>query len=397
MYARFILSFVALCVLAGCAGSGIESMTDKAAPKKSEPELRAVNFSDLPQWQADQHVEALRAFDVSCARIMKRDPAAPFSKSLDLGLNKEWAAACAARPSLSTATNESARLYFETYFTPMAVSDAGDDVGLFTGYFEASLNGSLTRSDKFSVPLRARPADLVMVNLGEFRDELKGQRIAGRVIDGALKPYEERAEIETGQLPKAQDKALLWVDSAVDAFFLHVQGSGVVTLPDGSTKRVGYDGQNGHIYSAIGGELIRRGHLQKGSVSMQSIKAWMAQNPEEAVDVMRTNKSYVFFKFIEGDHKILGPIGGEGVPLTAERSIAIDHGLYPYGVPFYVDLAHPVNAGARLQKLMIAQDTGGAIKGAVRGDYFWGHGEHAETMAGPMASKGRFFLLKPKS
>lgn len=396
---QFFVCACALLLLVGCAEGSFKSMDDvtkNLTSTKAEPQLEIVRFADLPYWSSDQHLEALQAFEPSCQRILKRDPTKEFSQSLALGRNADWIKACAARPALNAATNETARVYFETYFEPLAVTDGSTDTGLFTGYFEASLNGSLARSDKFSVPLRARPSDLVMVNLGEFREELKGQRIAGRVVGGALKPYEDRTEIETGQLPDAQDKALLWVDSAVEAFFLQVQGSGVVTLPDGSTRRVGYDGQNGHIYSAIGGELIRRGHLEKGTVSMQSIKAWMEKNPVEAIEVMRTNKSYVFFRFIDGDHKVSGPIGGEGVPLTAERSLAIDHGLYPYGVPFYVDIAHPTKAPERLQKLMIAQDTGGAIKGVIRGDYFWGHGDYAETQAGPMASKGRFFLLRPK-
>jgi membrane-bound lytic murein transglycosylase A len=236
-----------------------------------------------------------------------------------------------------------------------------------------------------------------MVNLGEFRDELRGQRIAGRVVDGTLKPYQDRTQIELGKLPKDQDRALLYVDSAVEAFFLQIQGSGVVTLPDGTTRRVGFDGQNGHVYSAVGGELIRRGHLTKDTVSMQSIKSWMEQNPAEARDVMRTNKSYVFFRFIDGDHTVSGPIGGEGIPLTAERSIAIDSGIYPYGIPFFLDAEHPLDGQQRLQRLMIGQDTGGAIRGGVRGDYFWGHGNAAERAAGPMKSSGRFWILRPKS
>lgn len=382
-------------LLTACSGGALKPVTTSST--QSLPQLKPVSFSELPSWQTDSVLDALKAFDGSCARILKSDPAKNFGKVIDLGTMSVWQTACAARPNIQTATNDTARNYFETYFSPYAVTVDGNEDGLFTGYFEASLNGSLIKSNQYSVPIRARPSDLVMVNLGEFRDELRGQRIAGRVVDGTLKPYQDRTQIELGKLPKDQDRALLYVDSAVEAFFLQIQGSGVVTLPDGTTRRVGFDGQNGHVYSAVGGELIRRGHLTKDTVSMQSIKSWMEQNPAEARDVMRTNKSYVFFRFIDGDHTVSGPIGGEGIPLTAERSIAIDSGIYPYGIPFFLDAEHPLDGQQRLQRLMIGQDTGGAIRGGVRGDYFWGHGNAAERAAGPMKSSGRFWILRPKS
>ena len=393
MLRQILCAAVSVLCLTSCVPMMGSMQPDTKLPQTKTPTFTPARFADLPNWSSDQSKQALIAFDISCTKLQNQKS---FSSSLPVTDIEKWKAACAARPAATTASDETARQYFETYFTPYAVSADGDVNGLFTGYFEASLNGSMTQSAQYSVPLRARPSDLIMVDLGEFRPELKGQRIAGRAIEGQLKQYEDRAAIEDGKLPKAQDKPLLWVDNAVDAFFLQVQGSGVVTLPDGSTKRVGYDGQNGHVYSAIGGELIKRGHLTKNNVSMQSIKAWMAAHPAEAKEIMRTNKSYVFFRFIDGDHKVSGPIGGQGVPLTAERSLAIDHGIYPYGVPVFLDAAHPTDSSLRIQKLMMAQDTGGAIKGVVRGDVFWGHGDHAEKMAGPMKSPGRFWMLMPK-
>jgi membrane-bound lytic murein transglycosylase A len=290
-------------------------------------------------------------------------------------------------------TPSQARQYFETHFTPVAATADGEPEGLFTGYYEASLRGSRTQEGPYRIPLRAKPSDLVMVNLGEFREELKGQRIAGRVKGGLLKPYEDRAAIEDGKLPPDQDRVLFWVDNAVDAFFLQIQGSGVVTLPDGSAVQVGYDGQNGHPYYAIGKELVKRGHLAQSDVSMQAIRSWLAENPVEGRDIMRTNKSYVFFRVLDKD----GAIGGEGLPLTAGRSLAIDHSLIPYGVPVFVDLAPPRPQDQRIQRLMVAQDTGGAIRGPVRGDVFWGFGPDAEAIAGPMKSRGRAWFLLPKS
>ncbi|MEK7802701.1 MAG: MltA domain-containing protein, partial [Pseudomonadota bacterium] len=225
------------------------------------------------------------------------------------------------------------------------------------------------------------------VNLGDFRPEFKGQRIAGRVKDGYLKPYADRAAIEDGQLAKTVDTPLYWAKDAVDVFFLQIQGSGIVTLPNGDTARVGYDGQNGYPYTAIGREIIKRGALTKDNVSMDSIRAWLAANPIEGKEVMRLNQSYVFFKKLD----TTGPVGAEGVVLTPERSLAVDHKFLPYGLPVFITADAP-----HLARLMVAQDTGGAIQGILRGDVFWGAGENAAVMAGPMKAKGQFWVLLPK-
>ena len=230
-----------------------------------------------------------------------------------------------------------------------------------------------------------------MVQLGEFREDLKGRRIAGRVQNGKLKPYESRADIVKGDWPH-NDTVLLWVDNAVDAFFVQIQGSGVVKLPDGSTTRIGYAGQNGHPYSAIGRELIKRVHLNKENVSMQSIRTFLEQNPTQADKIMNTNHSYVFFQEVK-DKK--GPLGGEGVELTAGRSLAIDRSLISYGMPIWVNLEAPIKGEIPIQRLMITQDTGGAIRGPVRGDVLWGYGSHAEEMAGQMKSRGEYWILLP--
>lgn len=308
------------------------------------------------------------------------------------GYARDWQAVCANIPS--TITTDTARQFYEMNFIPYLASNHGVEEGLFTGYYEASLNGSYTQTDVYQTPLRQRPDDLVMVNLGDFRPELKGQRIAGRVDDkGQLRPYEDRAAIETGKLPKAADKPLYWVDSAADAFFLQVQGSGLVTFSDGTTQRIGYDGQNGHPYTAIGKELIARGALTKDNVSMQTIRDWLSAHPDEADAVMRSNKSYVFFKKLDTS----APVGAQGVELTPERSLAVDHSVWPYGVPMFIEAAPPEVGRDPIQRLMIAQDTGGAIIGVVRGDMFWGYGDKAAHNAGVMKSTGRLWALLPKS
>ena len=388
--ATALSAFALLAFLGGCSTLTTPEKTETPAKLVLQP----ASFRQLPGWTTDNQVEALTPFSKTCDRILKIDPVARPAMSAEwAGAMTDWQAACRALPDVATATPQQARSYFETYFTPVSATADGKTEGLFTGYYEASLRGSRTQGGLYQIPLRARPDDLVMVNLGEFREELKGQRIAGRVVDGTLKVYEDRAAIEDGKLPPEQDKPFLWVDSAVGAFFLQIQGSGAVTLPDGEVVRVGYDGQNGHPYYAIGKELVKRGYLQKDDVSMQSIQSWIAANPAEGREIMRTNKSYVFFRVLDKD----GAVGGEGLPLTAGRSLAVDHSLIPYGVPVFVDLSGPKDPAQRIQRLVVAQDTGGAIRGPVRGDLFWGFGPEAEAMAGVMKSQGRYWFLVPKS
>lgn len=350
--------------------------------------LEKTSFRDLPGWTQDNHGQVLVAFSKSCERILKRSPDDGFGPLG--GTYGDWQPACRALHDIKPGQ---ARAYFERWFVPhQAMMQGGEAEGLFTGYYEPALRGSVTKTGPYAFPLYQRPEDLVMVNLGDFREELKGQRIAGRVKGTHLKPYEDREQITKGQWPH-NDKVLVWVDNPVDSFFLHIQGSGRVNFPDGSFMRVGYDGQNGHIYYAIGRELIKRGYMEKEDVSLQSIRAWLEANPDEAWEIMYLNKSYVFFRALEED----GPLGGEGLPLTPERSLAIDRSKISYGVPVWVDIKPPIEGEKPLERLMIAQDTGGAIRGAVRGDVFWGHGERAAYLAGHMKSKGRYWLLLPKT
>lgn len=358
-----------------------------AGPQKGEVELKPVSFDTLPGWGQDNLKDFDLALAQSCQRIMKRGPDLPFGKDAgkdaQWGRYGDWQNACnAVQKDLSIQT-------IEKFFQPYAVNNNAR--GLFTGYYEASLRGSRNRYGPYQTPLYERPSDLVMVNLGAFRDDLKGRRIAGRVKDGRLHPYESREEIVSGKLPPSQKNVLVWVDSPVDAFFVQIQGSGVVELDNEDVMRIGYAGQNGHPYYAIGRELVKRGDLRKQDVSLQSIRAWLSENPGEAEDVMNTNASYVFFRELQE-----GPIGGEGVPLTAQRSLAVDHSLMPYGFPVWVDLDHPEEGQGNLRRLMMAQDTGGAIRGPVRGDYFWGYGEGPENLAGKMKSQGRYWFLLPR-
>ncbi|MCB1563309.1 MAG: murein transglycosylase A [Alphaproteobacteria bacterium] len=381
------LFFTGLLFLSACA----ESLIDEDSPAT----LRPAAFGDLPGWETDDLKSFPAAMRRSCERLAKMDASRALTPSLEqTGTAGDWAPFCQALTSLpAQADDASIREVVETHLRPYQVRAGSRKNGLFTGYYEASLHGSRTRFGPYRIPLHARPDDLVMVQLGDFREALKGQRIAGRVVDGNLKPYESREQIVAGQWPHG-DKVLVWVDDPVEAFFVQIQGSGVVELADGTLMRIGYAGQNGHPYYAIGRELIKRGALTKDNVSMQAIRQWLEAHPDEADEIMNTNKSYVFFHEIKGE----GPLGGSGTVLTEGRSLAVDRTKIPYNVPLWVNIAPPVKEEKNtVQRLMVAQDTGGAIRGAVRGDVFWGHGETAEYLAGHMKSKGQYWILLPKN
>lgn len=386
---KILLGFIAV-FLSGCT-TGI---TTTQEPDKKQPlNIQQSSFASLPGWQKENFQDFAQAYNRSCEAVLKKSSQNLFGANDKFGKAQEWQIACRKFKKINQGNTTDMRHFFEQNFTPYIATAGSDSEGLFTGYYEASLNGSKIRKAPYLYPLRARPDDLVMVNLGEFRDELKGQRIAGRVKGGNLKPYETHAEIVAGRLPKNQDRALIWVDSPIDAFFIQIQGSGVVALDDGTTMRVGYAGQNGHPYYAIGRELVKKGALRKDEVSLQSIKKWMKDNPDQAQSLMTTNKSYVFFRELEG----AGPVGGQSVPLTAQRSLAIDRSIIPYGMPVWLSAEHPAEGQEDINRLMVTQDTGGAIRGPVRGDYFWGYGAKAESMAGTMKSKGRYWFLLPKT
>jgi membrane-bound lytic murein transglycosylase A len=372
---RAVLILSVAILLTGCAANGL-------APEDAKLVLQPAAFSDLSGWTKDNQNLAAQTLAKSCPRILNHAGTDSFGA---MGTYADWQGPCSRlTPDIFT-DGIAARKFFETEFTPyQGLADSGQSMGLFTGYYEASLKGSRTRHDRYQTPLRKRPDDLVMVDLGEFRPGLKGQRIAGRVIAGNLKPYEDHHTINQGKLPNDDTLPLVWVDDPVKAFFLQIQGSGRIILDDGTVMRVGYAGQNGYPYYAVGRELVKRGALSKDNVTMQSIEAWLDAHPDQAREIMETNQSYVFFKELNGE----GPLGAENIPLTPERSLAVDHDRVPYGVPIWLSATN---------HLMVAQDTGGAIRGPVRGDIFYGYGERAEELAGPMKQPGQWWLLLPRT
>jgi membrane-bound lytic murein transglycosylase A len=352
--------------------------------------LQPAAFSDLDGWTAETHADALPALAKSCGRLKSLPAGRSLGAGELTGSVGEWRALCAAAAGTPT-DDAAARRYFETWFKPYLATDNGNPDGLFTGYYEAELRGAWTRKGRYQVPIYRPPDDLITVDLGLFREEWKGQRLTGRQVDGRLVPYPARSEIDAGALA-GKGSELLWVDDAIDAFFLHVQGSGRVVMENGQLVRLGFAGRNGHSYVAIGRELISRGAIPRERMSMQAIRAWLKTNPGEAAEVMALNPSFIFFGVIDGE----GPIGAEGVPLTPGRSLAVDPTFVPLGLPIWLDTTEPLSPKQPLRRLVVAQDTGSAIKGPVRGDLFWGFGETAATKAGAMKQQGRYFLLLPR-
>jgi membrane-bound lytic murein transglycosylase A len=294
-------------------------------------------------------------------------PIDPNPEGTDFGQVADWATVCRAASALPPADDAAVRHFFETSFVPLRVTERGDDQGLFTGYYESELNGSRRQDGPFRVPLYRRPKDPARAGLS--RDEIDAGALAGQGLE------------------------LLWVDDPIDAFFLQIQGSGQVRLTDGTTVRLAYDGQNGHPYVAVGRILLDRGELPRENLSMQAIRAWMVRQPDGGAGLRRENPSYVFFR--ERADTGTGPLGAQGVPLTAGRSFAVDRYYLPLGAPIWLEADERFITAPPLRRLVIAQDTGGAIKGAVRGDLFWGTGTAAATRAGPMNAHGRYFVLLP--
>jgi membrane-bound lytic murein transglycosylase A len=397
--AGFITARQAPRILAGIAPppSVVPAPPPPEAPPLVKPGERLVltpaEFGDLAGWGEDDVAPALGAFRRSCGKLNGQQPdlaLVPGDKRF--GTNAQWRTICAALPDRPD--KAAARAFVERWFRPFRAANNDTAEGLFTGYYEPELKGARERGGHYTVPLYRTPADLVQIDLGQFLDEMKGRSIAGRLENGRLRPYADRAVIEAGHL-KDKGLELLWVDDPVDAFFLQVQGAGKVTLPDGGAVRVGFAAHNGHGFIAIGKLLVDSGKIARERVSMQAVRDWLRANPEEARALMAKNPRYIFFKDVTPE-AVDGPLGAQGVALTAGRSLAVDRRYVPLGVPIWLDTTMPGSTDRKLRRLVVAQDTGGAITGPVRGDFYWGTGEAALAEAGRMRSTGRYFLLLPK-
>ena len=310
-----------------------------------------------------------------------------------------WQKACNAANQLNSQTagkpnTEDVKTYFKQYFSAYKTTNIdGSDTGLITGYYEPLLKGSRTKSAKYPNPLYTTPNDLITVELDSIYPELKYKRIRGRLVGNKLVPYYTRADIEMDASP-IKGREFIYIDDIIDVFFLQIQGSGLVQLDSGEQVHVGYADQNGQTYNSIGRFLIEREELTLATASMQGIKNWALNNPTKLKDLLNSNPSYVFFRELPAG--LPGPLGALGVPILAERTVAIDAKFVPLGAPVFLSTTEP-NSAKPLKRLMMAQDTGGAIKGGVRADFFWGSGFDAGAKAGAMKQSGKIWVLLPKN
>lgn len=350
--------------------------TESTPPRPAEP-LQRATWSDLPGWTADDHAAAWPALHQTCK---------------GLGQQPRWQKVCDGAKALGDKPAAPViRKFVETHFQPWAVVNADHSrEGLVTGYYEPLIKGSRTRSERYPWPIHGVPRDMLTIDFGDLYPETRNLRLRGRMVGNKVVPYWTRAELE--RMPEVPAPTLLWAADPIDLFFLQVQGSGRVELPDGSRVRIGYADQNGHPYQSIGRWLVAQGELPLEKASMEGIKNWARENPRRLAELLNANPSYVFFRELPPSPG--GPVGALGVPLTAERSIAVDPRTIPLGAPVFLATTWPMS-DRPLRRLMFAQDTGGAIKGAVRVDLFWGFGPEAGAMAGKMRQPGQMWALLP--
>ena len=345
-------------------------------PPKPEPEAaryEARAFSDLPGWGRAQLEPSLRAFLNGCSKSNSQRRACETARSLPAG------------------DEQAARSFFETQFVPYAlISTTSGEVGMVTGYYEPIIDGSRAPSAQFRFPIYGVPQDLVVVDLGNVVPETRGLRLRGRLDGRRLVPYYTRGEIDARGDAFAAP-VIAWGGDPIELFFLQIQGSGQVQLETGERIRIGYADQNGHPYRSLGRYLVERGEMLLEQASMQGIKAWAQANPQKLQDALGQNPSYVFFRELPTPE---GPIGALNVPLQAQYSLAVDRRFVPLGAPVYLATTMPLSEEP-LERLMAAQDVGGAIRGVVRADFYWGTGPDAGAQAGRMRQPGRMWLLWP--
>jgi len=367
---------------------GVAMLLAACAAPPTGINLAKVSFDDLPGWRTGRPEQALDAWRRSCARILAMDPAAPLGGRIGAGSAGDWRVVCAALEDLR-GDPARVRAFIEANFVAYAVRDGDTADGLFTGYFEPVVRAAERPDGPYSVPIRGLPRDHVTVRLRDFDPALSNRSLVGRVEGGRLRPYPDRAAID-GDPGSGADTVLYWADDALDVFILQVQGSGIVELPDGRRRRIGFAGHNGHDYVSIGRWLIAQNELE--TASWQDIRQWMADNPQRAANLLARNQRYIFFRNIDGD----GAQGAAGVVLTPGHSLAVDPQFLPLNVPLWLDTIHPGPGDTPLRRLVLAQDVGNAIRGPVRGDLFWGVGREALARAGHMKSRGAYYVLLPR-
>lgn len=377
---RRVLLFLLVCLLLSCKG-------EDQGVQFSEPqrfELKKSSFSVLKDWKKEEVKEFAKALKDVCGVMLKTQQKVLRSEYFGYSLDN-YKKHCQKISDIEN--NVVLKNYIEKNFVPYSVVVNGDTEGKFTSYYEADLRASYEREGKYQYPIYGKPKDLIEINLRDFDASLPNQRLVGRVRDGKLVKYYTRQEVENGQLDAP---VILWGDDPVDIYIMQIQGAAVATLPDGKEIRVGYADNNGHQFKGIGSILLEKGMISPKDASMPKIKQWLKENGDKARESMALNDRYIFHKIVKSE----GPIGAMGLPLVAGRSIAVDKTYIPLGTMLWLETTGPDKEN--INKLVMAEDVGSAIKGGIRGDYFWGHGDKAFNSAGRMNSRGRYFVLLPK-
>ncbi len=360
-----------------------------------EPRLKMVSFAELPGWQQANTLKSLKTFQGSCRIFLKQNPEQSVGNDKLKLKAKDWFPACRAALSLNTSSQEVAKAFFQAWFNPVEFNNGQSMVGLFTGYYFPSIPGSLVKTDEYSIPIYGLPNDRLSLRLRDFDANLPNKTLIGRIQGNQLMPYYTRKAIDAGAI---RDKApiLAWVKSPVDRLFIEIQGSGILELPNQENLLLGSAGGTGAPYTAIGRVLIDKGVMTRDSASMQRIRAYLEAHPGEMDAVINQNQSFVFFRILAQK----GALGAQGLLLTPGYSLAVDQNWVPLGTPIWLNTTRPdeqTNATHPFKRLMVAQDTGGAIRGAVRGDIYWGEGPRATEIAGKMKDTGRYWLLLPRT
>ena len=366
-------------------------------PPISQPNavvIQTTTFASLPGFNQANLVASFNAFKASCRVFLHSNPQQSVGTELIALKAQDWYPSCHAALALTQVSKRTTRVFFQTWFKPVEFAQGDPLIGLFTGYYLPMLSGSLTQSNDYPVPVYGTPRDLLTLSLRDFDVNLPSRTLVAREKAGHLLPYYSRQAINDGRIA-SQAPVLVWLKNAVDRLFLEIQGSGRVELTDGNTLFLGYASENGLPYTPIARILIERGVMTKDNASMQGIRAYLEAHPDEMDEVINHNQSMVFFRKIEHT----GALGAQGIVLTPGYSLAVDKRWVPLGTPIWLSTTRPDAHDASTHpflRLMIAQDTGGAIRGPVRGDVFWGSGDAATSIAGKMKNNGRYWLLLPK-
>ena len=359
-----LIIFLSLLFITGCAPKYEQK------PHISKANFQETAWEDIAGFHKDNFELAFNVFQKGCEKSKN------YEKLKDICIKAN--------------TSINSKKFFLENFTPYKlIGTDGSQKGLITGYYEPILNGSFTKNEQFKYPIYKKPEDLLIIDLSDAYEELKNYRLRGKLVGDKVIAYDSRESIESGKNKNLEP--ICYVDNKIDLFFLHIQGSGKIKLQDGQVLNVGYAGQNGRSYYAIGKKLIEDGHIKKENVSLQSIKTWLENNPEKIDEILNLNESYVFFRKSQKT-----ATGSLGVELVSGRNLAVDPTYIPLGFPVFIDTTNPIDQ-TPIQRLMVAADTGGAIKGEIRADFFFGNGKIAKELAGKMKQKGSLYILLPNN